>query len=483
MYLVVCRLDGYRVMPHQHKLRCFMKKIILVLSLAVLSNTEIKAQSLPPFADGDRVTFLGNSITEAGYYGSNIWLYYMTRFPERRISIINGGIGGDVVGQMNDRFEQDILPKKPNIVVLTFGMNDSGYAEFNAANAEGTAKQRIEKSTQNFVLLAHKLKAQSGIKPVMMSSSPYDETMENKNNYFKGKSKAMAQIIAFQQETAKNNGWAYVDLFHPMTEINIREQKKKPDFTITGPDRIHPGRGGHLVMAALFLKSQGLAGKPVASVYIDAMKGLVGAENAKVVIHKKSESGLSFNYLANALPFPIDSVNGVWENPQTQADALAVYPFIREFNQEILKVEQLKDGDYELRIDGRKIRTFGADSLARGINMALLSNTPQYQQAASLMYLNDLRLELEKKIREYYWLHFNYFKAQNLLFDDSQLAFEKVAEKAKTDWFVRSKMGTYQTARFPEVRKMWEDDIKRLTDRIYQMNKPKLHLVEIVRVK
>ena len=149
-----------------------MKKIILVLLLAVLSNTTINAQVLQPFADGDRVAFLGNSITEAGYYGSNIWLYYMTRFPERKISIINAGIGGDVVGQMNDRFERDVLPKKPNIIVLTFGMNDSGYSEFNATNADETAKQRVAKSQQNFVLLADKLKAQSKIKPVIMSSSP-----------------------------------------------------------------------------------------------------------------------------------------------------------------------------------------------------------------------------------------------------------------------------------------------------------------------
>lgn len=459
-----------------------MKKITFVLLLAVLISTKIKAQSLPAFADGDRVVFLGNSITEAGYYGSNVWLYYLTRFPGRKISVINAGIGGDVVGQMSDRFELDVLSKKPNIVVLTFGMNDSGYSEFNAPNADETARQRVAKSHENFMLLVEKLKAQPKIRPVMMSSSPYDETVENKNNYFKGKSKAMEQIFAFQEEAAKGNGWAYVDLFHPMTELNLRGQKRKPDFTITGPDRIHPGRGGHLVMAALFLKSQGLAGIPVARIHIDVKNWLVRAENAKVDLSKKSELGISFNYLANALPFPIDSVNGVWENPQTQADALAVYPFIEEFNQETLKVENLQKGNYDLLVDGTRIHTFSADTLAKGINMALLSNTPQYQQAASVMYLNELRLELEKKIREYYWLHFNYFKPLNMLFDDSQQAFEKVAETAKKDWAIRSKIGTYQTARFPEVRKMWEDDIKQLTERIYQMNKPKAHVISLVKV-
>jgi lysophospholipase L1-like esterase len=460
-----------------------MKRISLCILLTSIFISQIEAQTLKPFVNGDRIVLMGNSITEAGYYGSNIWLYYMTHYPDRRIAVFNGGIGGDVVGQMNDRFEQDILPKKSNILVLTFGMNDSGYGEFNAANADETAKQRIDKSEENFNLLIEKLKAQTSIKPVMMSSSPYDETMQNKNNYFKGKSKVMEQILAFQQAAASRNGWSYIDLFHPMTAINVREQKIKPDFTITGPDRIHPGRGGHLVMAALFLKNQGLADKVVSRVSIDVKKGLVAEENSKNSIVKKSDVGVSFNYLAKSLPFPIDSVNGVWENPQTQADALAVYPFIKEFNQEILKVDGLQKGNYDLLIDGQKIRAFSADTLAKGINMALLSNTPQYLQSVSIMYLNELRLDLEKKIRDYYWLQFNFLKGKNILFDDSDLAFQKVTEKAKTDWAVRSKMGSYQTARFPEVRKMWEDDIQRLTDRIYQINKPRNHLVEIIKSK
>ncbi len=464
-------------------MRIQMKKITVGFLLALTAGSQVNAQTLKPFKNGDKIAFVGNSITEAGYYGSNVWLYYMTRFPEQRITVLNTGIGGDVVGQMNARFEDDVLPKKPNVVVLTFGMNDTGYMEYNQAGAEEFAKKKVEKSYNDYLLLEAKLKKQPSITPVIMSSSPYDETMKNKNNYYKDKSKAMEQIVAFQQEAAKKNGWAYVDLFHPMTEINLREQKAKPEFTITGPDRIHPGRGGHLIMAATFLKNQGLAGKPVAKIDIDAKKGTAVVENAKVEVTKKSDAGVSFNYLANALPFPIDSVSGVWENPQTQADALAVYPFIEEFNQELLKVKNLKKGNYNLIIDGKKISTFSADTLAKGINMALLSNTPQYEQAAAIMYLNDLRLDLEKKLREYYWLQFNYFKGENLLFADTELAFEKVSQEAKKNWFVKSKMGVYQTARFPEVRKMWQDNINQLTDRIYQMNKPKSHLVEIVAVK
>jgi lysophospholipase L1-like esterase len=460
-----------------------MKIVILNIGITIFCLAQVSAQALKPFVKGDRVVLMGNSITEAGYYGSNIWLYYMTRFPKRNISVMNAGIGGDVVGQMNDRFEQEILPKKGNVIVLTFGMNDSGYAEFTAANSDETAKQRIAKSLENFKLLSAKLNALKNVQPVMMSSSPYDETVTNKNNYFKGKSRAMQQIIAFQKETANQNKWPFVDLFYPMTALNTEGQKNKPEFTITGPDRIHPGRGGHLVMAALFLKNQGLANQSVARVNLDSKKGIVDVENAKIKLRKISTNGLSFTYLANSLPFPIDSVNGVWENPQTQADVLNVYPFIQEFNQETLKVLNLEKGNYDLIIDGRKIRTFQSDTLSKGINMALLSNTPQYQQSLSIMYLNELRLDLEKKLRDYYWLQFNFLKGEGMLFDDSDLAFEKVAEKAKTDWAIRSKMGSYQTSRLPEVRKMWEENIKQLVDRIYTINKPKSHIIEIVAIK
>ena len=69
-----------------------MKKIILLALLSVLIMRTAQAQELKPFKDGDRVAFLGNSITEAGFYESYIWLYYMTRFPDMKIRIMNGGI-------------------------------------------------------------------------------------------------------------------------------------------------------------------------------------------------------------------------------------------------------------------------------------------------------------------------------------------------------------------------------------------------------
>ena len=53
-----------------------MKKIAWILAAALLAGTAAPAQTIAPFKDGDRVVYLGNSITDGGHYHSYIWLYY-----------------------------------------------------------------------------------------------------------------------------------------------------------------------------------------------------------------------------------------------------------------------------------------------------------------------------------------------------------------------------------------------------------------------
>ncbi|MGY3053749.1 lysophospholipase L1-like esterase [Pedobacter sp. UYEF25] len=458
-----------------------MRRLLTTTLLISFASIFTQAQTLKPFKTGDKVAFLGNSITEAGFYESDIQLYYMTHFPNERVEIYNAGIGGDVAGQMNERFEDDILRMQANIVVLTFGMNDTGYFEFLKNDAEATAKERVEKSYKNFLLLEQKFKNHPEIKPVIMSSSPYDETAKIKgSNNFLGKSRALESIVAFQKSVAEKNKWPYIDLYYPMQAITQHEQKLDSTYTITGSDRIHPGKPGHLIMAALFLKNQGLANKVVADIIVDARtKRILKSENANTVISEASKNAISVSYTAKSLPFPIDSVSEQWGNPHTQSEALKIYPFIKEFNQELLTVKNLNKGDYDLLIDGQKISSFSADSLQKGINLALMSNTPQYKQAKNIMFLNDQRAELEGKLRNYYWVQFNYFRSANMLFEDSQKSLDAIVEKAKTDIFVNSKMGVYQTARFPEVRKMWEANIKTLISEIYKINQPIIHTITV----
>lgn len=153
-------------------------------------------------------------------------------------------------------------------------------------------------------------------------------------------------ISDFLKERAHANRWGYVDFNRPMTEINMREQQADSTFTLCGGDRVHPTTDGHLVMAYLFLKAQGLANEPVADIAIDASTRTVNrSDNCKIDDLVVSSENISFTYLANSLPYPIDRSH--YNNElHTQADALNVIPFMDEMNYEGLAVKGLSDGYY-----------------------------------------------------------------------------------------------------------------------------------------
>jgi lysophospholipase L1-like esterase len=458
-----------------------MKKILYSIGLG-LASLSAQAQ-VQPFQQNDRVIFVGNSITEAGAYVSYVYLYYMTHFPDRQLVIMNGGIGGDKASDIYRRLDYDILATQPNTLVLTFGMNDTGYFEFNGDNAEKTAKERIAASRSSYGQIEQRLLKLPNIKKILMSSPPYDETAKIGGNVFRGKHKAMLEVVKFQEAAAQKNKWPFVDLFRPMTELNERLQQKDTAFTLIGPDRVHPGNGGHLVMASLFLKSQGLSGQPVADVRIDAAGSkLQQALNCKVSGLTSMAGKLSFNYLAGSLPFPVDTVARTWGNNQKQSDALNWIPFTEEFNREMLQVAGLPTGEYNLLIDGHVIGNWPASAFATGINLATQPETPQYKQAVSIMQLNIRRAEVEARLRRYYWVQGNFFDKHKMLLKDDAAALDSVRRYARTDGMLRYHEENYETAMYKELRTLWQQEIDTIIQLMYRLNKPVSHKIEIVKI-
>jgi lysophospholipase L1-like esterase len=482
-----------------------MKRALTIFLTILTAGITATAQT-QPFKTGDRIAFVGNSITEQGYYESYVWLYYMLHFPHRRITIFNRGIGGDVAKQMYERFDDDVLPADPTVICLTFGMNDTGYYEFLASNADSTANVRVNQSHHYFELLEQKLKALPNVRNIMIAGSLYDETVKIKGNYFPGKSKYMEKIVDFQEQAAKDNHWGWVDFFHPMTAITLEQQKTDTAFTLTGNDRIHPGNAGHFVMAYLFLKAQGLDTLPVADMSIDAVrlhadrvancritnltaltgeKGSPGSANEKVSpgsVNGSAANGLRFDYLASSLPFPVDTVPRLWGNPHRQSEAIGLIPFYSSFNRETLCITNLAQGTYQLTIDDRPIAQYTAADLDRGINLAKLTNTPEYEQAMSVLQLNEERMAFESKSRAYYWLQFDYLRDLGLKFKDSEAAMDSVNAASSKNWAVATKRDNYRAARYPAVRAAWQKEMDLLINEIYAMNQPKTHLIEIKKI-
>jgi lysophospholipase L1-like esterase len=474
-------------------------KYLQLLSFVLILSAQTRAQStaqtaaetspqspaLSPFRSGEKVIFIGNSITEAGYYESYIWLYYMLHFPDRRITVINGGIGGERAKNIAERLDDDVVARKPTTVCLTFGMNDTGYYEFGWANADSAAKTRVDESEHYFNLIRKKLNTLPA-KKIMITSSPYDETVKNPKNYFPKKSIAMDSVSAFQKRAAAADHWGFVDFFHPMTAITLKWQQKDSAFTLTGSDRIHPGNAGHFVMAWLFLQQQGLAGKPVADIVLDAQptadathRTVIKSENCTLSESAITAREVKFNYLAKSLPFPADTVPRLWGNPSAQSEALKIIPFTEQMNKEGLTVKGLAPGEYVVTIDDKAIGQWSADDLANGINLATLPNTPEYDQAMSVLCLNEERMAVESKLRAYYWLQFDYLRGIGRAFNDDAVTMDSVNRQSAKDWAVASKRDNYRAARYPAVRKAWEKEMELLTDEIYHVNQPRRHTIWI----
>ncbi|MDR0543394.1 MAG: SGNH/GDSL hydrolase family protein [Dysgonamonadaceae bacterium] len=460
----------YSTIPAKN--RAGLIKFIAVL-LIIFIATALPAQQIAPFQEGDRAVFLGNSITDGGHYHSYIWLYYMTRFPGSPIRIFNAGIGGDRAPDMYKRLDGDVFSKQPTVLMVTFGMNDSGYYEYNGDNAAQYGKDRLEECYNNYQLLEKRLQALPNVRVVMIGGSPYDQTAQIENTAFRKKNDVMLQITDFQEVSAQKNHWEFVDFNRPMTAINEREQKTNPAFTLCGGDRIHPENDGHMVMAYLFLKAQGFSGREVSDVHIDAAKKkIVQSGHCRLSNLKVSPAMVSFDYLAESLPYPLDTVARGWMQKKSQREATKVVPFMEEMNQEKLKVSGLK-GTYRLSIDEIIIGEWTAEQLAEGINLAAETNTPQYRQALSVMYLNEERWEIERRFRDYAWVQFNFFQSRGLLFANNAEA-RRIMNEAIPDnpWPLGTMSDVYTRASLPEVRESWERQMDLLIDMIYTVNQP-----------
>ena len=279
-----------------------MKRLTLFLVLLVACIC-VQAQSVAPFQKGDRVTFVGNSITDGGHYHSYIWLYYMTHFPKMRLWMANCGVGGDTAKEILARFDDDVLSKQPTVLTFTFGMNDTGYYEYNGADSADFARRKLQEAKNQFALCEEKLKSLKGVRTIMIGTSPYDQTSTFNDDIFAHKNDNMQRVITLQEEAAKRNGWEFLDFNKPMVAMNMKQQKTDPAFTLIGSDRVHPDNDGHMAMAYLFLQAQGMKGKKVADMQLDAANGKVAkAENCRISKVKKTAEGLQFDCLAASLP-------------------------------------------------------------------------------------------------------------------------------------------------------------------------------------
>ena len=93
------------------------------------------------FQSGDKVLFIGDSITDCGRrdayaplghgYVRKITELITAKYPERRITYVNKGIGGDIVEGLESRWDIDVIDEQPEWLSVKIGINNASrqYAE------------------------------------------------------------------------------------------------------------------------------------------------------------------------------------------------------------------------------------------------------------------------------------------------------------------------------------------------------------------
>ncbi|MGE4489925.1 MAG: GDSL-type esterase/lipase family protein [Kiritimatiellales bacterium] len=339
-----------------------------------------------PFEDGDRVEFIGDSITEWGAYAYTVSAYYQTRFPQKDIRFFFHGRGGYTAGQWLQHMDV-LLTNRPTVATIMIGMNDSGYKDPWNLPVE-QRQQRLDHIAAEYKSSMDELIARlqaGGVKRIILIlSSPYDETQQQAIPPFVGENEFMRDVFgSYLLAKSRELREPLMDFNTPMLKINQIVQSEDAGFSLADKgDRIHPVRPGHAVMGWLFLAYQGLDGL-VSDIEIDA-KNLKVLRNVDCMVSglKNADGVLSWTASENALPFP----SGVCANPEIlqQYDWGKRFRFSERFNQELLQVSDLARGTYQLKIDDHMVGKHTAEQLSDGINLAENSETPQYRQALAV---------------------------------------------------------------------------------------------------
>jgi lysophospholipase L1-like esterase len=326
----------------------FLKSVGLAAAVSIAQPMDVFARTsvfttAPDFLfkEGDQVMFLGDSITHSGRWQTFIRNFYLTCYPERRISYINSGVTGDSTGSVLARMDDDVLQHRPTVVVILLGMN-------NTSTSPDIFDQQMNE-------IVEKLSKHCSPKFIYCTTTIYDETAELERVPQIGKNEALAKLSELIRKRAKKSNSLLVEFYQPMMQLNAKMQKNDPTYTIIGPDRVHPLLDGHLLMAYYFIKAQ--------------------HADEKYSENVLNWSPSSFSITETMLPYPI---------PSYIKSVETWVPLKNELNRQLLKVNHVPEGNYQLFIDQTAVGSFSNLALKSGINLGILSQSPPYQQALAI---------------------------------------------------------------------------------------------------
>lgn len=194
--------------------------------------------------DGQKVAFLGDSITAHGWERSGGYVHLVVAGLAAegvKIVPIPAGVSGNTSNNMLARLDRDVLSKQPDWMTLSCGVNDVMHR---------TGGVDLAAYQKNITSIVDQAQAR-GIRVMIFTATVTGEDLSNADN------QKLAAYNDFLRQLAKERNLPLADL-NPAFQNAIGAAKAPAGTLVLTADGVHPNPDGYRVMAREILKALGV---------------------------------------------------------------------------------------------------------------------------------------------------------------------------------------------------------------------------------
>ena len=228
--------------------------------LAALVSFPLLAPAEIAVKNGDKIAFLGDSITAGGWSNPAGYVRLVIAGLEAngvQATAVPAGISGHKSDQMLARLEKDVLSKKPQWMTLSCGVNDVWHGKRGVPLDDAMAKsgdydEKVgERGTykKNITAIIDQATA-AGVKPVILTATVIQEKLDSKENGL------LVPYNDFLRQLAKEKHVPLADL-NALFQARLKAENKPNEKVLTG-DGVHMNAEGNKLMAVGVLQALGL---------------------------------------------------------------------------------------------------------------------------------------------------------------------------------------------------------------------------------
>ncbi len=196
---------------------------------------------------GERIVFLGDSITQLGVkpngYVTLISDTLRTNYAGMNAEVIGAGISGNKVPDLQVRIQKDVLDKKPTLVFIYIGINDVWH--WVTPGLKGTTKEDFESGLREIIGAIQK----NGARVVLCTPSVIGE----KNDGTNPEDSMLNEYSDISRRVAIETGSRICDLRAAFTEYLKSHNPSNEEKGILTVDRVHLNDAGNQFVAEQML--------------------------------------------------------------------------------------------------------------------------------------------------------------------------------------------------------------------------------------